>query len=355
MGSSTLFETISASGISLAGAWNGATAYGIGQAVTYGGGLWLATAVNTNSAPSLRPPAIASDGFSRAPVSNGWGTADTGGLWTPGSSAVSVPAADFATQNGPNAGKITVDSTAPWIQLAGVSQQDTEILAAITPSSQAAATTDQGVMLRALTIGNTTWFYQASCYSVNNGTYQADVKVKSAGGTVTNTIISNGGADFALSFAGPNKVWIRFQVAGTNPTALRAKYWQDGTAEPIAWTLLVTNSQSQLQAAGAVGVIGYVSTGTATTLYQAISASAMPEEFAPTSPWSYLGPSAISLGVWNLTTSQSTIAHGRPWTPRRAWGIPQGLNGVGYSSAYPDATNVYLTASVAGTYEIMVS
>jgi hypothetical protein len=353
MGSSTLFEAISASGISLAGAWNSATAYGIGQAVTYGGGLWLATAVNTNSAPSLRPPAIASDGFSRAPVSNGWGTADTGGLWTPGSSAVSVPGADFATQNGPNAGKITVDSTAPWIQLAGVSQQDTEILAAITPSSQAAATTDQGVMTRILTTGGVTWWYQANAYSVNNGTYQAQVKLKSSSGT--NTVLSNGGVDFALSFAAPNKFWIRFQAAGTNPTAVRAKYWQDGTTEPLGWTVMGTNSQSQLQAAGAVGVIGYVSSGTATTLCQSLSAGAMPEKYAPSSPWVYLGPSAISLGVWVVNTVQTTIAHQLPWVPRRAWAIPQNLNGVAYASGQPDATNVYLTASVAGNYEIMVS
>jgi hypothetical protein len=56
---------------------------------------------------------------------------------------------------------------------------------------------------------------------------------------------------------------MRVQMTGTNPTTIRMKVWQAGTAEPAAWLLTVTDGTAELQTAGAVGIRSYV--GGATT------------------------------------------------------------------------------------------
>jgi hypothetical protein len=44
---------------------------------------------------------------------------------------------------------------------------------------------------------------------------------------------------------------------------VRAKAWKTTQAEPTSWQLTTTDTQSVLQTAGGVGVVGYL-TGTAT-------------------------------------------------------------------------------------------
>jgi hypothetical protein len=51
---------------------------------------------------------------------------------------------------------------------------------------------------------------------------------------------------------------LRMQVSGTSPTTLRGKVWRAGQAEPAAWLLTATDSTPVLQAAGAVGLLGYL-------------------------------------------------------------------------------------------------
>jgi hypothetical protein len=59
---------------------------------------------------------------------------------------------------------------------------------------------------------------------------------------------------------GPNtQLRIRFQAFGTNPTTLRAKVWLANGAEPAAWQVSTTDSTAGLQAAGGVGLKGYLS------------------------------------------------------------------------------------------------
>jgi hypothetical protein len=56
---------------------------------------------------------------------------------------------------------------------------------------------------------------------------------------------------------------IKLQVYGTAPTTVSAKVWRSGQAEPAGWLLTTTDATAELQAAGAVGVVGYLS-GSAT-------------------------------------------------------------------------------------------
>jgi hypothetical protein len=52
---------------------------------------------------------------------------------------------------------------------------------------------------------------------------------------------------------------MRVEATGTNPTTIRAKVWEAGTAEPTSWSRSVTDSTPALQQAGAVGFYTYLS------------------------------------------------------------------------------------------------
>ena len=62
-----------------------------------------------------------------------------------------------------------------------------------------------------------------------------------------------------LTYAVGDSLEVAFEVTGASPTTLRAKVWATGQAEPVAWSLVATDSTPALQAAGHVGVATYVS------------------------------------------------------------------------------------------------
>jgi PKD repeat protein len=52
------------------------------------------------------------------------------------------------------------------------------------------------------------------------------------------------------------------QATGASPTTLRAHAWRAGTTEPSTWQVTATDSTAALQAAGAIGIRSYRSSGT---------------------------------------------------------------------------------------------
>jgi hypothetical protein len=56
---------------------------------------------------------------------------------------------------------------------------------------------------------------------------------------------------------------VRVQATGTTPTTIQAKAWKSTQTEPASWQLATTDNESVLQAAGGIGVVGYLS-GSAT-------------------------------------------------------------------------------------------
>ena len=48
-------------------------------------------------------------------------------------------------------------------------------------------------------------------------------------------------------------IWVRGQVTGTNPTTIKLKAWNDGTAEPTGWDYTTTDSDRQPPGAGRRG------------------------------------------------------------------------------------------------------
>jgi hypothetical protein len=60
--------------------------------------------------------------------------------------------------------------------------------------------------------------------------------------------------DTGLAAANGAVVWLHVQFQGTNPTAIRARAWLNGTTEPSTWLLSTTESNSAEQAVGMVGL-----------------------------------------------------------------------------------------------------
>ena len=82
---------------------------------------------------------------------------------------------------------------------------------------------------------------------------------------VSSTVVLPG-----VTMAANDKLQVRVQAFGTSPTTLRLKAWKNGTTEPAAWTLNVTDNTSGLQSAGAAAFYLYLSS-TATNAPAAFS------------------------------------------------------------------------------------
>ncbi|HEX3815633.1 MAG TPA: PKD domain-containing protein [Mycobacteriales bacterium] len=191
---------------------------------------------------------VASDTFGRT-VANGWGSADSGGVWTPSGTAT-----NFAVNGG--AGKITMGSAGagPSEYLNSVSTTDTDLQVAF--SANKAST------------GNGTYFYFIGRKIASVGDYRAKVRILSNGtvgiaiskfigstetATVPEKIVPG------LTYTAGQVLQLRFDATGTSPTTLGAKVWASGTTEPTGWQISATDATASLQVAGGVGLAVYLS------------------------------------------------------------------------------------------------
>jgi hypothetical protein len=203
---------------------------------------------------------VACDTFNRS-VSSGWASADVGGAWSSSGSIYSVT---------PGSASMVVNSTAPQTFLSTVSLRDVDARVWISPPSFS-QTGDAGIAVRYGAAGAT--YYQVSVYypsGINGSNYVVQLKRKGLGETAKGFLIN---PDATTTIRGGTAVWIRMQAEGVNPTTLRWKVWQDGTTEPAAWMGTGTDSNPPEQAAGGVGVEGYVSSGTATVSFNGLAAA----------------------------------------------------------------------------------
>ena len=73
------------------------------------------------------------------------------------------------------------------------------------------------------------------------------------------TILKSDVVVAGLTYTPGTPLRLRFQATGTNPTVLRTRVWRLGAAEPTTWTVSITDATAALQAAGGVGIMGYLS------------------------------------------------------------------------------------------------
>ncbi|MFF2371802.1 PKD domain-containing protein [Agromyces sp. NPDC058110] len=199
------------------------------------------------------PPAgvVAQDDFART-LSGSWGTAPIGGSWSVNdSSGFQVGGGAGITTYAPG---LTRHATLPISPTASV---DVVVRMSLEKTAAGGAAT-AGTVVRQ--VGSS--FYQARIRFLTNGACTLQLN---EGSTV---VLAN--ADIAgLSCAGGQQVMLRVQASGTNPTTLRAKAWQAGSAEPAAWQLTANSNAAALQSAGVVGIEGYLS-GAATNAPNAV-------------------------------------------------------------------------------------
>ena len=224
--------------------------YSVKLTVTDNGGATGSTTKAVTVAAGAAGTAVAKDAFGRT-VSAGWGSADTGGAWT-------LSASGSTLSVGGGDGRQSVPAGRPvTARLAGVCTQGT---ARSTPVWSDAMPTGGGTYVSTIVRAAT------------GGDYRVRVKLLSTGVVQTSITSVVGGTEAALtSTASPNLTYssgarlnIRAQASGASPTTVRYRVWLEGTTEPSSWLQSVTDSTSGLQAAGAVGLVSYVS-GSATT------------------------------------------------------------------------------------------
>lgn len=217
------------------------------------GATGTATTSVSPTAPPPPPNVLAADSFTRT-VTGGWGTAPTGGAWSVAGSGT------LYSVNG-SAGLIQLPTgSGGTTRLPGVSSTATDLRLSVAldkvPSSGSVYLTVQGRRISTA------------------GGYTSKVIVSSAGKvTIQITRVDQNGANevivqpavtvTGLTYAAGQKLDIRVQVVGTNPTLVQTKTWLDGTTEPTAWQRSVTDSTAALQAAGGLAITGYLSGGVA--------------------------------------------------------------------------------------------
>ncbi|GAA3945138.1 hypothetical protein GCM10023085_29080 [Actinomadura viridis] len=190
---------------------------------------------------------LAADAFGRT-VAGGFGTADTGGAWTglgtAGALSVSGGAGRIALPAVTNSG---------GAYLGGVSTTGADV-------SLTVAADKEGT-------GNGVYFWALGRRVSGAGEYRARIRLRPSG--VVSLQLSRTDAAQAetavvaeqtvagLTYAPGQRLRLRFQVAGTAPTTLKAKVWADGAAEPD-WQMSGTDATGGLQVAGGVGVRTYL-------------------------------------------------------------------------------------------------
>ena len=190
------------------------------------------------------PAALASDSFTRT-LTNGWGSAPTGGSWTltPGTSA------DYRVDGA--AGRIaTAAGQTRTAYLGSVSSAATDLTVSVSFARSTAGTVYVGAVARR--VGSEE--YAARIRVAPDGTVQ--LQLRRSATTILNLPISG------LTFASGDVLKLRVRVTGTAPTLLQTKVWKVGTAEPAAWQLEgYDNVIASLQAPGSVGLSTYFSVG----------------------------------------------------------------------------------------------
>jgi PKD repeat protein len=195
-----------------------------------------------------------SDQFART-VSNGLGTAPTGGPWTFTGSAGNL-SADGATGNIRLSAGVT-----QAVYLASVSAPSSDTVLRLGFDE---VPTGGGVHLTA--IGRRVsgqGAYGGKAKVASNGSVSLELIRQPATGP--DVVIQPGVAVSGVTYAKGDTLNLRVQVLNTTPTSttIRARAWKAGTPEPTTWQRSITDTTSGLQTAGSVGVNSYVS-GSAT-------------------------------------------------------------------------------------------
>ncbi len=217
------------------------------------------------------PQPFAQDAFARE-VTGGLGTADVGGAWT---------AATGATRQSVSAGTATLGlsvGTNTGSYLGSVAQTRADVRTTVTLG---AAPTGGGATV--YVVGRRVAAdqeYRARLRYLADGTVR--LALSRLSGSATEVLLGGEVVVPGVSSTPGTPVAVRLVVDGTGTTALSATVWAAGQPEPALPTLTRTDTTAPLQAAGAVGLSGYLSaSATAPVPVRVTSFSARPVASLP--------------------------------------------------------------------------
>lgn len=204
----------------------------------------------THQVTVVAPTNLAVDTFGRT-VSKGWGTANTGGAWS-----LSGASSLFAVTGGVGTMRMSDAGTGPSAYLNAVSARDID------------ATVD--VSLDKVATGNGAYVTLAVRHS-STGDYRAKVQYLSSGALklMLTTMVNGTERTLAstnlttLNLGAGDVIRIELSAVGSGTTTLGAKVWNPSGTAPAAWQVTATDTAPELQVAGSIGLITYL-TGTAT-------------------------------------------------------------------------------------------
>jgi PKD repeat protein len=202
--------------------------------------------------PVTQPTAFASDAFGRT-VAGGLGTADVGGPWTSSAGAsrqsVTSGVATFALAKGTNTGSY----------LGSVTQTSADVQTAFSlsgvPTGGGAAVY---VTVRRV---SDTLAYQGRVRVLADGSVH--LALDRLPGTTNEVVIGSEVTVPGLTYTPGTVLNVRVQASGTGTTQLSASVWVAGSAEPATPMVTGTDITAELQVAGGVGLLAYLS-GSAT-------------------------------------------------------------------------------------------
>lgn len=149
--------------------------------------------------------------------------------------------------------------------LLGVSQRDVEVRSVVRvdqlPTAQKIYT-----MLTARAV-DTSNYYRVVAAFATDATMDITAYFVSAGVSTAITLTPFSGSNSAIiqvpreTMVAETDYHFRAQFEGASPTTIRIKFWRVGTTEPVYWDATATDSQSNLQVAGGVGIRTFLVSG----------------------------------------------------------------------------------------------
>ncbi|BDV29518.1 PDK repeat-containing protein [Microbacterium terricola] len=291
------------------------------------------TASVTVEEPSTSTP-LFRDEFSRTAAS-GWGTADIGGAW-----GLRTTATRYSVSNGsgnliiPKAATIYADATS-------VSTDRVRVDATFSVDKLAEGT-------YVAVIGR----------QVGADYYVLRIRI-GADGSARMYVLRNNSVAIGSSLLLPftvqtgQKYNVAFEVAGTSPTALKAKVWAASATEPTTWQREATDATAVLQAAGRIGVFGFLpaaATNDPVTVSFDRIVAMDPDGVAPPAgnedPTAAFTPTVTGLKV-DVNGSASTDSDGSIASYAWQFGDPAGSTATGATASH--------TYTAAGTYTVRLT
>jgi hypothetical protein len=212
-------------------------------------GAYEYTGGGASPTPTPPPPGatVVSDTFGRT-VSNGWGSAGTGGSY-----ALDGPATSFSVDGSTGKMQLSAANANRAALLNGVSSRDVDLRFRVATSKRptGGALYAYGVVRRS---ANNAYRPKLIMHPNGSVAVHAGVVVNNIESSIASSVTVAG-----LSHAASSFIWVRAQVTGSSPTTIRVKAWAAGQTEPSGWQFSATNSTSGVQSAGALGLRAYAS------------------------------------------------------------------------------------------------